>query len=97
MVSGYVVFADESAFAAAHANARTALGLPRVGRRQGRLDPTRQQTVDVTQFRTNVANPGDPTVMTYVDDRFWPESERLNFTFLRRVNVEDYFPLEDDP
>lgn len=91
-MDGYVLFADAATYEEAHVQGRTALGLPRVGFRAGRLAPDRQHTIDVAPFRTNQVDGGDSQVVVYVDNRFWPSDVITDFVFFKRDQVTDYFP-----
>ena len=92
MVQGYVMFADTAAYEVVHLQARTALGLPRTGRRGGILAPDRQKTTGVAPFRTNLVDLDDRKVVVFIQSEFWPSDLVRDFTFLTQNDVVDYFP-----
>lgn len=89
----YAIFADAATFETTHAQARTALNLPRVGRRNGILAPDRQQTVAVADFREKRVSP-DGTVVAAIEPRLWPADVVSSLTLLTRAEVADYLPEE---
>jgi len=90
-MSNYVIFKSRAAFDAAHAAAKTAAGLPRVGYRKGILAPESQQTTEIT---TAYDHPSDGTVVAVVGGE-WPNDLKDGFVFKTKAEVADYFPSEE--
>ena len=89
-MSGYVIFSSEAAFDTAHAAAKVAAGLPKVGSVCGKLAPQNQQTTDLTSC---VPHPSDGTVVAEVNGG-WPSNLKAGFTFKTREEVTIYYPEE---
>lgn len=92
---GWVIFATEAIFNAAHNQAKETLGLPKHGEVNGKPAPNNQMTTDITACRPHNLAPINPTVVAYINGG-WPEDQKTGFVFLTRDQVSDYFPDQED-
>lgn len=90
-MQGYVIFSSEAVFNTAHEEAKTTLGLPRVGNVNGVPAPENQQTTEITNC---TSHPTDGTVVAYINGE-WPEDQKDGFVFKTQEEVSEYFPDEE--
>lgn len=88
MSNGYVIFASESAFNAAHEAAKAAAGLPIIGNING---VERHDLTQVTEITICYSHPSDGTVIAHINGG-WPDDMKEGFEFKTREEVSEYFP-----
>jgi len=84
----YVIFNSKAAFDTAHAAAKIAAGLPKIGRVAGKLAPQHQQTIELTSCKPH---PSDSTVAAEINGG-WPENLKTGFALKNRTEVTIYYP-----
>jgi len=91
-MTSYVIFSSQAAFDAAHATAKTTLGLPRIGQVNGVDAPLNQQTTEVTEC---YPHPSDGTVAAEINGN-WPENLKAGFDYKTKEEVSVYLPNEEE-
>lgn len=89
-MEGYVKFADADEYEVMHAQGRTMMGLPIKSRRGGKLVSGFDST-GIAPYHTNHIDLGDPSVVVYIQSRFWPDVLVKDLVFLTQDDVTDYF------
>jgi hypothetical protein len=92
MSSGYVIFSTQADFDVAHAAAKTAANLPKVGNVNGHPAIANQQTTEIT---SSTAHPTNDTVVAFINGG-WDVGLKAGFIFKTKEEVADYFPPEDE-